>query len=77
MLDDSSSSSSDDDIFFHQAMHAVLNEDEVCEDSQPGGSVHGHLVLNRERHTGHMRLYQDYFSDQPTYGASYFRRRLV
>jgi hypothetical protein len=39
------------------------------------GSVPGHLVINRGREEGNSRLYNDYFSDNPTYGANLFRRR--
>ncbi|XP_020243682.1 uncharacterized protein LOC109821936 [Asparagus officinalis] len=39
------------------------------------GSVPGHLVINRGREEGNSRLYHDYFSDNPTYGANLFRRR--
>lgn len=67
----------DDDFLFEAATTALLIEGEDSEESQPGGSVQGHQVLNRERELGHMRLYQDYFSEHPTYGPNYFRRRLV
>ncbi|XP_020254359.1 uncharacterized protein LOC109831450 [Asparagus officinalis] len=39
------------------------------------GSVPGHLVINRGREEGNSRLYNDYFSNNPTYGANLFRRR--
>ncbi|XP_020243470.1 uncharacterized protein LOC109821719 [Asparagus officinalis] len=39
------------------------------------GSVPGHLVINRGREEGNSRLYHDYFSDNPIYGANLFRRR--
>jgi hypothetical protein len=47
------------------------------EDERPkrSGSVPGHLVINRGREEGNHRLYNDYFSDNPTYGANLFRRR--
>ncbi|XP_020271505.1 uncharacterized protein LOC109846668 [Asparagus officinalis] len=38
-------------------------------------SVPGHLMINRGREEGNSRLYNDYFSDNPTYGANLFRRR--
>ena len=60
---DSSSSSDDDDELYTAACHR--------------GFVEGHHVLNRDRQSGHIRLYEDYFSDNPTYGPSYFRRRLI
>ncbi|XP_074373857.1 uncharacterized protein LOC141714224 [Apium graveolens] len=43
--------------------------------SQHGGSVMNHRVIDRNREEGHGRLYQDYFSDTPTYTETQFRRR--
>ncbi|GJN20343.1 hypothetical protein PR202_gb07712 [Eleusine coracana subsp. coracana] len=67
------SSSSDEDDFFFDSAH-VIAEDSL---NQPlhRGSIEGHLVVNRERHSWHFLLYQDYFSDNPTIGPKYFRRR--
>jgi len=47
------------------------------EDERPKciGSVPGHLVINRGREEGNNQLFNDYFSDNPTYGANLFRRR--
>ncbi len=42
-----------------------------------GGFVMGHEAVDRNRETCHLRLYQDYFSDNPTYGPVLFRRRFV
>ncbi|KAJ6818967.1 putative nuclease HARBI1 [Iris pallida] len=39
------------------------------------GSIPGHMVINREREEGNSRLWQDYFSENPTYGETFFRRR--
>ncbi|KAK8957599.1 hypothetical protein KSP39_PZI000298 [Platanthera zijinensis] len=39
------------------------------------GSTPGHAVINRGRIEGDTRLWNDYFSDHPTYGETYFRRR--
>lgn len=70
-----SSSSDDEDHLYIAAAHIVAEDN----DSQlyHRGSVMGHRVLNRDRQSGHSRLFQDYFSDDPTYGANYFRRRFV
>ncbi|XP_020256304.1 uncharacterized protein LOC109833153 [Asparagus officinalis] len=46
-----------------------------AERSKRTGSVPGHLVINGGREEGNSRLYHDYFSDNPTYGANLFRRR--
>ena len=69
------SSSSDDDEFYIAAAHIVAMDigNEPCH----RGFVEGHRVLHRDRQSGHVRLYQDYFSDDPTYEPNYFRRRFV
>ncbi|XP_062188941.1 uncharacterized protein LOC133892271 [Phragmites australis] len=45
--------------------------------ARPGGSVPGRQYINRNREAGHWRLYEDYFSDDPTYGPTFFHRRFV
>jgi hypothetical protein len=42
-----------------------------------GGFVLGHRVINRNRQMGHIRLYNDYFTDQSVYSNELFRRRYV
>jgi hypothetical protein len=43
---------------------------------QGRGSRKGKLGnLNRERHRGHVKMWEDYFSSTPTYGPDIFRRR--
>ena len=71
----SSSSSDDDDEVYTAAEHIVLSD--IINPACHRGSVEGHRVVNRDRQSGHCRLYEDYFSDNPTYGPSYFRRRLI
>ncbi|XP_028076400.1 uncharacterized protein LOC114278528 [Camellia sinensis] len=39
------------------------------------GSIQGHAIIYRNRIQGHKRLYQDYFSETPTYPPNLFRRR--
>ncbi|RWR75069.1 putative nuclease HARBI1 [Cinnamomum micranthum f. kanehirae] len=39
------------------------------------GSIQGHAVIHRGRISGHHRLYNDYFSENPVYTPSQFRRR--
>jgi hypothetical protein len=51
-----------------------MNADESDEEKKYCGSIHGHKVLRRDRIARHQRLYQDYFSENPTYGHFYFRR---
>ena len=69
-----SSSSDDDDELYIAAAHVVSD---IANSACRHGSLEGHHVLNRDRQSGHIRLYEDYFSDNPTYGPSYFRRRLI
>lgn len=68
----SSSSSDDDDEVYAAAEHIILSN--IVNPACHRGSVEGHRVVNRDRQSGH---YEDYFSDNPTYGPSYFRRRLI
>ena len=77
LMDSSSSlsSSDDDDELYVAAAHIVVPN--IVNSAGHCGSVEGHRVLNRDRQSGHIRLYEDYFSDNPTYGPSYFRRRLI
>ena len=72
-----SSLDDDDDDFLLSVTHVAMNADESDDETRHRGSVLGHRVLRRDRQAGHHRLYQDYFSDDPTYGHSYFRRRYV
>lgn len=46
-----------------------------CNQSFRRGSIPGHIVINREREKGHDKLWNDYFSENPTFGARTFRRR--
>ncbi|XP_047977875.1 uncharacterized protein LOC125219839 isoform X1 [Salvia hispanica] len=39
------------------------------------GSVPGHIVINRDREGAHVRLYNDYFADNPLYNEAMFRRK--
>ena len=70
-----SSSSGDDDELYIAATDIVATN--IGNEPHHRGSVEGHRVLNRDRQSGHVRLYQDYCSDDPTYVPNYFRRRFV
>ena len=72
-----SSSDDDDDEFFVSVTHMAMNADESDNETKHRGSTKGHRVLQRDRQAGHQRLYQDYFSENPTYGHNLFRRRYV
>ncbi|XP_062217681.1 uncharacterized protein LOC133917866 [Phragmites australis] len=75
ILMDSSSTSSDDDELIVATAFQVHDEDQRLNVRRHGGSVPGHRVIHRGREAGHARLYQDYFSEDPTYGPAIFRRR--
>ncbi|KAF2923361.1 hypothetical protein DAI22_07g184700 [Oryza sativa Japonica Group] len=75
MLLDDESSSDDDDEFIFEAVETIFDDNN--EEPKRGGSVFGHAVINRERLAGHWRLYNDYFSEEPTYLHVQFRRRWV
>ena len=64
-------------IFFLDVTHVAMNADESEDEKKYRDFVHEHRVLRRDRIAGHHRLYQDYFSENPTYGHCYFRRRYV
>ena len=66
-----SSFSDDEDDLYVAAAHMVAK----ANNKQPyrRGSIDGHRVLNRDRQSRHSRFFQDCFSDNPTYGANYFR----
>jgi hypothetical protein len=71
------STSDDDDDFLLGVTHVAINADESDDEPKHRGSILWHQVLRRDREVRHQRLYQDYFSENPTYGHVYFRRRYV
>ena len=73
LLDDSSSD--DEDELILSAAEIVQSHSQCA--PKHGGSVPGHAVLYRDREGGHLRMYQDYLADDPTYGPTLFRRRFV
>ena len=78
-LASSSSSSSDDDkdeeLFI--ALQQAHSQYQAMQVPRWGGSVPGRQYVHRDREAGHWRLYNDYFSDAPTYGVNFFRRRFA
>ena len=76
LLDEESLSDGEEEFIFSAVdiVHGEFDDDEV---PKRGGSVLGHAVINRERLAGHRRLYNDYFSEEPTYLDVQFRRRFV
>ena len=48
----------------------------IDEDEQPlhRGSILGHIAINHGREAGHVRIWNDYFSANPTYGEDLFCR---
>ncbi|XP_066162227.1 uncharacterized protein [Oryza sativa Japonica Group] len=75
MLLDEESLSDGDEEFISLAVDIVHDEFDDDEVPKRGGSVIGHAVINRERLAGHRRLYNDYFSEEPTYLDVQFRHR--
>ncbi|PUZ55713.1 hypothetical protein GQ55_5G234100 [Panicum hallii var. hallii] len=75
MTDDYESSSDDDDEFIIAAAQIVQSASHIRK--KPGGSIPGRTYKYRNREEGHARLYQDYLSENPTYGPTDFRRRLI
>jgi hypothetical protein len=55
----------------------VMEAEEEGSSSAHGGSVAGRRPVKRERREGEIRLYRDYFADEPVYGPKYFRRRYL
>ncbi|XP_012840411.1 PREDICTED: uncharacterized protein LOC105960747 [Erythranthe guttata] len=66
-------SESDDDL--ELLLIATQNEEGERRNRRRRGSVPGQRVIHRDRAGGNRRLYQDYFSDNPTYSDDQFRRR--
>jgi hypothetical protein len=64
------SSSDDDDEFIIAAAQIVQSASHIRK--KPGGSVPGRTYKYRNREEGHARLYQDYLSENPTYGPTDF-----
>ena len=77
ILMDSLSTSSENEELIVATAFQVHDEDQRLNVRRHGGSVPGHRVIHRGREAGHARLYQDYFSEDPTYGPAIFRRRFV
>ena len=62
-------------------MHLYLSNNSliapfIYEDEQPlhRGSIPGHIAINHGREVEHVRLWNDYFSANLTYGEDLFRR---
>jgi len=68
-------SSDDDDYFIFTAAWIVQRFSN--KKGRHGGSVTGHVVIHRDREGGHWRMYQDYLTDNLTYGPDLFRWRLL
>ena len=76
-LDSSSSSSDDDDELILSALHIAHTQYKARNVPRWGGSVVGREYIHRDRVGGAWRLYNDYFSENPTYGPTFFRRRFA
>jgi len=76
-LDSSSSSDDDEPELILSALHQAHTQYLALNNPRWGGSIPGRNYIHRERESGHFRLYNDYFSEHPTYGESIFRRRFA
>ena len=64
-------------------VHAISNNNMILEHLRSqqhnlvshGGSVPGHIFVNRDREAADHRLFNDYFADNPLYNEDQFRRR--
>ena len=77
---DSSSSSDDGDDALEEtltALHQAHTQYHALHAPRWGGSVPRQQYIHRDRESRHWRLYNDYFSKNPTYGPSFFRRRFA
>ena len=76
----SSSSSDSEDETLQRIIHNNNTIMELClaqlnNQRTHGGSVPGHVVINRNREAADRNLFNDYFSENPRYNAEMFRRR--
>ncbi|KAK9268178.1 hypothetical protein L1049_010620 [Liquidambar formosana] len=55
---------------FHRRLTKADNQQ-----SKHGGSRKGRQHISRDRISGHKQLIEDYFAENPTFPANYFRRR--
>ena len=70
----------DDDtpVFAFQVATAVVTKEESNnQERRTGyrGSILGHNIVNRNKKEGELRLYNDYFAENPKFTESQFRRR--
>jgi len=70
----------DDDtpVFAFQVATTVVAEEKSNNQRQRTGyrgSIPGHNIVNRNRKDGKLRLYNDYFAENPKFTESQFRRR--
>ena len=56
-------------------MSLELCRNNLNNNSTHGGSIPGHIVINRNREAADNNLWNDYFSEHPRYNAEMFRRR--
>jgi hypothetical protein len=58
-------------------LHVVQAQHEHMSTPRWGGSVPGRDYVHRDREVAHRTLYSDYFSQNPTYGPTFFRRKFA
>jgi len=65
-------------VFAFQVATAVVTKEESNNQGRRTGyrgSILGHNVVNRNRKEGELRLYNDYFAENPKFTESQFQRR--
>jgi len=62
---------------FQVATAVVVEEESNNQGRRTGycGSILGHNIVNRNRKEGELRLYNDYFAENPKFSETQFRRR--
>jgi hypothetical protein len=65
----------DDEILASHQLTIALLLNKMKAGKKHGGSRFGWKEIHRNRLQGHMQLYNDYFSENPTYPENIFRRR--
>jgi hypothetical protein len=72
-----SSSDDENEEDFITTLHSAQTQHEHISTPRWGGSMLGCEYVHRNREAAHRTLYSDYFSENPTYGPTFFRRRFA
>ncbi|TVU11411.1 hypothetical protein EJB05_44996, partial [Eragrostis curvula] len=75
MLLEESSSDDDDDLDDMDVVACMIVDYGKKRQRKRRGSVIGRTIVRRKRQGGHDKIWDDYFSEDPIYGHSFFHRR--